>query len=108
MGEYDRSQEVSGSAIALAFLSGAAVGAVAALLMAPQSGRESREQLKSYTRRAGENLREATDKAGETWQTAMEKGREVVHEQKSILKDAMDAGREAMRRPREQPEQRNP
>jgi hypothetical protein len=38
----------------------------------------------------------------------MEKGREVVHEQKSILKDALDAGREAMRRPREQPEQRNP
>jgi gas vesicle protein len=76
--------------------------------MAPQSGHESREQLKGYARRAGENLREATDKAGETWQTAMEKGRDAVHEQTSILKDALDAGREAMRRPREQPEQRNP
>ncbi|MDQ6734266.1 MAG: YtxH domain-containing protein, partial [Nitrospirota bacterium] len=107
MGEYDGPREVSGSAIILAFLSGAAVGAIAALLMAPQSGRESREQLKGYARRAGGNFREATDKAGETWQTAMEKGGEVVREQKSILKEALDAGREAMRRPREQPEEKN-
>lgn len=107
MSEYDGSRGVSGSAIVLAFLGGAAVGAVAALLMAPQSGRESREQLKGYARRAGENLREAGDKAGDTWQAAMEKGREVVQEQKSILKEALDAGREAMRRQREQPEQRN-
>jgi gas vesicle protein len=106
MAEYDRPQEVSGSAMILAFLSGAAVGAVAALLMAPQSGRDSREQLKGYARRAGENLREATDKAGETWQTAIEKGREVVSGQKSILKEALDAGREAMRRAREQPEEK--
>ena len=104
MAEYEGPQEISGSAILLAFLSGAAVGAVAALLMAPQSGRESREQLKGYARRAGENLREVTDKAGETWQTAIEKGGEVVREQKSILRDALDAGREAMRRAREQPE----
>src|SRR5436853_607694 len=67
MGEYDRPREVSGSAMILAFLSGAAVGAVAALLMAPQSGDESREQLKSYARRAGENLREANDMPGLSW-----------------------------------------
>ena len=107
MNEYDGRQGVSGSAVVLAFLGGAAIGALAAFLMAPQSGRESREQLKEYARRAGENLREATDKAGHTWQTAVEKGREVVQEQKSILKEAVDAGREAMRRQREQPEQRN-
>jgi gas vesicle protein len=106
MAEYNGPQEVSGSAILLAFLTGAAVGAVAALLIAPQSGRESREQLKGYARRAGDNLREAGDKAGETWQTAVEKGREIVHEQKSLLKDALDAGREAMRRVREQPEEK--
>ena len=107
MSEYDGRQGVSGSAIVLAFLGGAAVGAVAAFLMAPQSGRESREQLREYARRAGENLREATDKAGHTWQTAVEKGRDVVQEQKSILKEALDAGRDAMRRQGEQAEQRN-
>ena len=107
MSEQDGHQRVSGAAVVLAFLGGAAVGAVAAFLMAPQSGRESREQLKAYARRAGENLREATDKAGHTWQTAVEKGRDVVQEQKTILKEALDAGRDAMRRQREQAEQRN-
>lgn len=107
MGEYDRAHAVSGSAMVLAFVGGAAVGAIAALLLAPQSGRESRDQLKDYARRAGDNLREATDKASGTWHTAVDKGREVVKEQKSILKEALDAGREAMRRSREQPEQRN-
>jgi gas vesicle protein len=107
MSEQDGHQRVSGAAVVLAFLGGAAVGAVAAFLMAPQSGRESREQLKAYARRAGENLREATDKAGHTWETAIEKGRDVVQEQKTILKEALDAGRDAMRRQREQAEQRN-
>lgn len=107
MSEHDGRQRVSGAAVVLGFLGGAAVGAVAAFLMAPQPGRESREQLKAYARRAGENLREATDKAGHTWQTAVEKSRDVVQEQKTILKEALDAGRDAMRRQREQAEQRN-
>ena len=34
------------AAVVLAFLSGATLGAVAALLLAPQTGRESREQLR--------------------------------------------------------------
>jgi gas vesicle protein len=37
----------SSAAVLLAFLGGAALGAVAALLLAPQSGRESREQLRT-------------------------------------------------------------
>jgi gas vesicle protein len=106
MSAYDPLQERSGGAMLLAFLGGAAVGAVAALLMAPQSGRDSREQLREYAKRAGESVRDAADQAGDTFQTAMEKGREVVQEQTSILKDALDAGREAMRRQREQSEQR--
>ena len=40
----------SSSGVLLAFLSGAALGAVAALLLAPQSGRESREQLREIGR----------------------------------------------------------
>lgn len=107
MREYEGSREGSSGAMLFAFLGGAAVGAITALLMAPQSGRESREQLKAYAKRTGERLRDATDKAGGTWQTAMEKGREAVQEKTSILKDALDAGREAMRRRREQPDQRN-
>lgn len=87
--------------VLLAFLSGAALGAVAALLLAPQSGEESREQLRGYARRTEENLRELGGKAGETLDEAVEKGREFVEENKSVLTEAFEAGREAMRRERE-------
>jgi gas vesicle protein len=89
------------STVLLAFLSGAVLGAVAALLLAPQSGRESREQLRGYARRAEEGLREAADRAGETMDQAIEKGREFVKDKKSALTEAFEAGREAMKRERE-------
>ena len=40
------------------FLGGAAVGTIAALLFAPQPGRESRQQLSEYGRRTGEKMRD--------------------------------------------------
>lgn len=40
------------------FVGGAAVGAIAALLLAPQAGRESRKQLSEYGRRAGQTMSE--------------------------------------------------
>lgn len=42
----------------LAFLSGVTMGAVAALLLAPQSGDESRDQIRKYARRAENDLRD--------------------------------------------------
>ena len=41
-------------ALGLAFVGGGLVGAAVALLLAPQSGRESRGQLRGYARRAEE------------------------------------------------------
>ena len=37
-------------AVGLAFVTGGLAGAAVALLLAPQSGRESREQLRGYAR----------------------------------------------------------
>jgi gas vesicle protein len=88
----------SAAAVFFAFLSGAALGAVAALLWAPQSGRESREQLRSYARRAEGNLRDFADQAGETLDEMMDQGREFVESKKSVLREAFEAGREAMKR----------
>jgi len=102
----ERPEGVSAATVVLAFLGGAAVGAIAALLLAPQSGEQSRERLRAYARRTGESVRDFADKAGESWQQAVEKGRDLMHEQKSMLKEAFDAGREAIRRQREQDEQR--
>jgi len=92
----------SGAEVLLAFVSGAALGAVAAILLAPQSGRESREQLREYARRAEENLRDLAGDAGERFEEVVDQGKEFVEAKKSILREAFEAGREAMRRERDQ------
>ena len=86
----------SAAAIVLVFLSGAALGAVAALLLAPQTGRESREQLRGYARRAEDNLWNLADRAGETFEEVVGEGKEFVDSKKSVLREAFDVGREAM------------
>ena len=92
----------SAGSVALAFLSGALLGAVTAFLLAPQPGRESRERLVGYARRTGEDLREIRDKATDAWDEVMMKGRDFIDEASSAVKEALDAGRDAMRREREQ------
>jgi gas vesicle protein len=91
----------SSAAVLLAFISGAALGAVAALLLAPQSGRDSREQLRGYARRAEDNLRDLAGQAGEALDEVVGQGKEFVESKKSVLKEAFDAGREAVKRERD-------
>jgi gas vesicle protein len=88
----------SAAGVFLAFLSGAALGAVAALLLAPQSGRESREELRGYARRAEKNLRDLAGEAGEQFGEVVDQGKEYVEAKKSVLREAFEAGREAMKR----------
>jgi gas vesicle protein len=95
----DRGSSAAG--ILLAFVSGSALGAIAALLLAPRSGEESRELLRGYARRAEDNLRELAGRAGEVIEEAIGEGREFVDSKKSVLHEAFDAGREAMRRERD-------
>ena len=92
----------SAGSVALAFLSGALLGAVTGFLLAPQPGRESRERLAGYARRTGEDLREIRGKATDAWEDVMTKGRDFIDEASSAVKEALDAGREAMRRERNQ------
>ncbi len=91
----------SSSAVVLAFLSGAALGVVAALLLTPQTGRESREQLRGYARRAEGNLCDLAGRAGEVFEDVLDEGKEFVDTKKAVLREAFDAGREAMRRERD-------
>ena len=95
----DRGSSAAG--VLLAFMSGAALGAIAALLLAPQSGQESREQLRGYARRAEDNLRDLAGRAGEVIEEAVVEGREYVESKKTVLREAFEAGREAMRRERD-------
>jgi gas vesicle protein len=97
----DDDRGFSPGTVILAFLSGALLGAATALLLAPQSGRETREQLRGYARKTEENMRDLAGKANAAYEEALEKGREFVQEQKSVLTEAFEAGRDAMRRERE-------
>lgn len=92
----------SAGSAGLIFLIGGLVGAAAALLLAPQSGRESREQLRRYARRAEENLHELADEATEAMGRAVDAGRGIIQEKKSALAGAFEAGRDNVRHKYEQ------
>jgi len=91
-----------GATAVVAFYGGAALGAIAALLLAPQSGRRTREQLRGYARKAEDTIREAASEAGQRFEEAVSEGKEFVEARKSVLREAFEAGREAMKKEREQ------
>lgn len=91
----------SSAVVLLGFLSGAALGAMAALLLAPRTGQESRDLLRGYAKGAEDGLRDLVGEAGEKFEGAVEEGRGFIESKKTVLRDAFEAGREAMRRERE-------
>ena len=104
----------SSGAVAFAFLAGAIIGAGAALLLAPQTGAETRKLLRDYAEKAEEEIRERLPEAKAMLDSAIEKGKDLVEkgkdfvekgkefvdDQKSLLSSAMDAGRTAMKKQR--------
>jgi gas vesicle protein len=88
-------------AVGIAFVGGGLVGAAMALLLAPQSGRESREQMRGYARRAEEQVHELADTATQALDQAVDKGREFIKDKQAVLTEAVEAGRVAMSRERE-------
>ena len=72
----------SQGAVGLAFVIGGLAGAAVALLLAPQSGRKSREQVRGYAQRAEEHVHELADKATDVMDQAVDKGHEFVQEKK--------------------------
>ena len=86
------SEEKSGSGgIFMAFLAGGLIGAGLALLYAPASGRETREKISG--------MAEDMKKKSEQWTGDVKQKMEgFVEEERTVLKAAYDAGREAMAR----------
>ena len=79
------------------FFLGGIIGAAAALLLAPKTGRETRELLSEHSgewaRKAQTLATEAQGRAGE-W---LDKSRELFEEQTQRLMTAFEAGKDAMR-----------
>lgn len=77
--------------ILVAFLAGGLIGAGLALLYAPSSGREMREKL-------GGVADDLKKKTGQWTGDVKQKVEGFVEEERSVLKAAYEAGREAMHR----------
>jgi gas vesicle protein len=90
----------SAGAVAFAFLAGAIIGAGAALLLAPQTGAETRKLLKNYAEKAEEEALEKAKEAKVALDKAIEQGKQFVNEKKTVLTAAFEAGKEAMRKER--------
>lgn len=87
--------------VMVSFLAGAAIGSGLALLFAPKTGREVREQIKDLTEDAVDKIKDYARDAQDKIKTAYESGKEVVMEKKSIINSAIEAGKEAMEKEKE-------
>jgi len=95
----DMSNDDRGTSLAtvmVSFLAGAAIGSGLALLFAPKTGREVREQIKDLTEDAVDKIKDYARDAQDKIKSAYESGKEVVMEKKSIINSAIEAGKEAM------------
>jgi gas vesicle protein len=77
--------------IFMAFLAGGLIGAGLALLYAPASGRETREKI-------GGMAEDMKKKSGQWSGDVKQKVEGFVEEERTVLKAAYDAGRDAMAR----------
>src|SRR5437867_2694046 len=80
-----------------AFLAGALIGAGVALLLAPQSGVETRDMLRHYAGRAKDELKQRGQEVKSTLDNAMERGKEAFESAKERSKDFYGGGKEALR-----------
>lgn len=94
MSDEDRGSSLA--TVVVSFLAGAAIGSGLALLFAPKTGREVREQIRDLTDDAVDKIRDYARDAQEKIKSTYECGKEVVMEKKSIISSAIEAGKEAM------------
>ncbi len=85
-----------------AFALGTFVGAATALLLATQSGAETRADLAHGLEEVKKKLSELNDQVKTRSKEIAEKGRSALEEKKQVVKSAIEAGREAAKKTREE------
>lgn len=73
----------------MAFLGGAVVGGVVALLLAPQSGKETREKIKDFVEDEVDQLKGLVDKGVSKAKGAVNRGRDMVEDRIEDMRDAV-------------------
>jgi gas vesicle protein len=87
----------SGQALALAFLGGALVGAIAGIFLAPRSGEETRRTLKACARRTEEEVMEKAREARAALDEMIERGKQFMEEKRVDVEAAVKAGKDAVK-----------
>lgn len=79
----------------LSFLLGGVVGAALALLLAPQSGRETRGRIREFTEDMKDRVTDYAEDVKGKVTSSIEKGKELYEDKKSVITKAVEAGKEA-------------
>jgi len=87
-------EEQSGASFVLGMMTGAFIGAGVALLFAPKSGTQMRQQLGEQYRGLADRVNETTQSLRENAQTLKEQGRERMERLTSQLSDRVSSGQE--------------
>ena len=91
----------SAGSVLVSFFMGSLVGAGVALLMAPKSGKETREQIKELVDEVTGKAEKCFEQVKDQVASVVEKGKDLLEEQKTILSSAVEAGKEAYEKEKE-------
>ncbi len=91
----------SSGSMLVSFLLGGLVGAGLALLLAPQSGEETRKKIMDLAEDVKDKTTGYVDKTKETISSYVDEGKGLYEQKKSIVKSAIEAGKEAYEREKE-------
>lgn len=90
-----REEGYSSGTMFLSFILGGIVGAGLAILYAPQSGRETRMKIRDLADEAKEKATGYVQQSKDKVSTFVDEGKDYYEGKKSILKSAIEAGKEA-------------
>ena len=76
--------ENTGSKMFFSFLTGAAIGAGLALLFAPQSGKETRKQIKDFSEKLSGEVKDEVEKLSEKAKNFVEGAKETFSKKSRI------------------------
>ena len=97
------SDDSGGSGI-LWFLAGLGIGAAVGVLYAPKSGRETRDDIQKYAQEGSVYVKDRAKQYKDQANQWVDRGKEVVTKQKDHIRNAVEAGRQAYREAKVEPE----
>ena len=80
------------------FLVGLGIGSLIGILLAPKSGKETREYLSEKAKERSEYAQKKAQELRERAEELVERGKEVLTQKKGQIAAAVDVGRETYRR----------